>query len=520
VFSFLNKKKKSYYMIVLDGWGIGPIWGGNAISQAQTKNFTSLYRSYPHTSLNASGEFVGLPVGSPGNSEAGHLNIGAGRIVHQDQPIIDKEIEDGSFFNNPVLLGAIKHAQEHNAKLHLMGLLSLTGTHSHINHLFALLSLCKQQNFTNVHIHLFSDGRDSDSLSGIEMVNMVENKIKEIGVGEIDTVIGRFFAMDRDDRWIRIQKAYDLLTKGKGTQFLNSGAVFAGSYSRGVTDEFIEPSLIVNKSQSSPLVTDNDAIIFFNFREDRAREITAAFLADQVPELVDRQRLSNLYFATFVTYGRSKVAKQAFTPDIVNNTIAKIWSENKLTQFHTAETEKYPHVTYFFNGGVEASYPGEARMMVPSPKDVETYDLRPEMSAFKLTDNILEATKKNAFDTFVINFANADMVGHTGNLKAATLAVETVDQCLGKLMEPILANDGVAFIFADHGNVEQMVNPKTGSPDTEHTTNQVPFIIASNDLSIRDLQLLPNGNLANIAPTVLKLMNIKHDQSLMDNPLF
>lgn len=505
-------------MIILDGWGIGPIWGGNAISLARTKTFKTLFQKYPHTTLVASGKSVGLPEGSPGNSEAGHLNIGAGRIVYQDQPIIDKEIQTGSFFENEALLDAIKHAEKNSSTLHLMGLLSLTGTHSHINHLFALLELCKRNNFRNVCIHLFSDGRDSDQLSGIEMVDLVETKIREYGFGKISSIIGRFYAMDRDNRWNRIKLCYDMLTSGKGAPYSSSGAIFTKSYARGITDEFIEPSIITNQNQQISLIQDNDSIVFFNFRADRAKELTTAFLAENISDFQQRKKLNNIYFATFVTYGEEETAKQAFRPDVVENTIGKAWSENNLKQFHTAETEKYPHVTYFFNGGVEKPYKGEYRLMIPSPKNIKTYDEMPEMSSTKLTDTILEATKKNMFDSFVINYANPDMVGHSGNLKATTLAVEAVDRCLDRLMTEIIANDSVAYIFADHGNAEQMVNPKTGSPDTEHTENPVPFIIVGNNLN--EIHLRSDGKLSNISPTVLKMMNIKQDESLMDFPLF
>jgi 2,3-bisphosphoglycerate-independent phosphoglycerate mutase len=504
----------------LDGWGIAPVWGGNAISLASPRVFTEITKRFPYTTLSASSLAVGLPEGSPGNSEAGHLNIGAGHIVHQDQPIIDRQIENGQFFTNPVLLGAIDHAKKNKSNIHLIGLLSKTGTHSQIKHAYALLKMLKQAQMNNVFIHLFTDGRDSDSMSGIEMLSELENETRLNGVGQISTIIGRFYAMDRDNRWDRVSTAYDLLTKGKGTVFNSAGEIFTKSYARGVTDEFIEPSIITNKGQHSEVISDNDAVIFFNFRSDRAKEITQAFLDPLVSQNIpNRKILYNLYFATFVMHGDNTLGHHVFVPEKVNNPLAQIWSSNRLRQYHTAETEKYAHVTYFFNGSQEKPFPGEDRVMIQSPKEYETYDKIPEMSSAQLTSTLINTINRNIHDCFVVNFANTDMVGHTGNLKATVRAVEHVDKCLGQVLDAVLSRNGVAFVFADHGNAEQMVNPRTGEPDTEHTINPVPFCIVGKEFRDKKLPLMNNGALANIAPTVLDIMNISYDKNLFANSL-
>lgn len=516
---FGGKGKKPTALIILDGWGVAPVWGGNAISLAQAKNFTTITKKFPSTTLLASDGGVGLPDGAPGNSEAGHLNIGAGQIVHQDQPIIDHEIEKGRFFINPVILEAIAHAKENRSQIHIMGLLSKTGTHSHINHLFALLKLLKEQKIENAYIHLFTDGRDSDSMSGIEMLSEVEGETRRIGIGTISTIIGRFYAMDRDNRWERVKKAYDLLTKGVGKKYESAGSIFTDSYAKGVTDEFIEPSIIIDKDKSFRPISNNDTLFFFNFRADRAKELTNTFLSPDLPQVSDRIVLKNLYFATFVMHDENTLAKEAFFPEPVTDPIGAIWSKNNLRQYHTAETEKYAHVTYFLNGGRENPFPGEDRLMIPSPKSVKTYDSLPEMSANEVTDTLIQTIKRGVHDCYVVNYANTDMLGHTGNLKATVKAVEFIDKCLGKLLNEVLKRDGVAYVFADHGNAEQMVNPRTGSPDTEHTCNPVPFSIISNDPVLQKLKLRNDGILASITPTVLDIMNISFDQNSKEKSL-
>lgn len=506
MFQFGKAQRKPHVLIILDGWGLAPVWGGNAIAMAKIPNFDAFAQKYPYTTLHASGLAVGLPENCPGNSEAGHLNIGAGEIVHQDQPLIDSEIGDGDFVKNEVLLGAFRHAEENHSNVHIMGLLSKTGTHAHINHLFELLKLANQVKFDRVYIHLFTDGRDSDSMSGIEMLSEVNFQTDALKVGQISSIIGRFFAMDRDNNWERIKRTYNLLTAGTGMRYESAGAIFTASYAAGTTDEFIEPSVIISKEHTPEFIHDNDSIIFFNFRSDRAKEITRAFLDPVLPEFPERRLLSNLYFASFVIHEEHQLAKQAFFPPIITKTLAQVWSEAKLRQFHIAETEKYAHVTYFFNGGTELPVSGEDRLMVPSPKSVKTYDLMPEMSARSVASEVVSLLDKNIHDAVVINFANADMVGHTGDLKATMKAVEVVDECLGKVVDKVLQKDGVAYVFADHGNAEQMVNPKTGYPDTEHTSNPVPFMIISNRAELMNITLRKDGALSSIAPTVLDIM--------------
>ena len=510
----LSKRKKPVVLVVLDGWGIAPAWGGNAISQAKTRNFDMIWQHYPRTELHASGEFVGLPQNSQGNSEAGHLNIGAGHIVKQDAGLIDAQIENGSFFKNQAILGAIEHSRKNNSKLNLIGLMSKTKTHSDIGHLYALLRLCKEKDFKNVHIHLFSDGRDSDPMSGIEVAEEIENKIKEIGVGEVASLSGRFFAMDRDNRWGRISRAYNMLVKSEGERFPTLRAAFSKAYASGMTDEFIEPRIINSITKEATAIEDNDAVIFFNFRSDRAKEITEAFLADKVDQFPDRKKLKNLYFASFLIYQDGIPGHQAFRPEIIAQPLAKVWSDKGLSQFHIAETEKYPHVTYFINGGVERPFNGEDHQMIPSPKNFKTYDLCPEMSAGEVTSKLLLAIKKNTYDCFIVNFANADMVGHSGSLSATVKAVEFIDKCIGRIMSEILNLDGTAFFVGDHGNAEQMVSPETGKPDTEHSTNPVPFILFSNSTKDKLITFSAGGNLSSVAPTILDFMGIEKPESM------
>ncbi len=514
--------KKIFGLIILDGWGVAPVWGGNAIGIAELKNFNTITKKCPSTTLLASDGAVGLPEDSPGNSEAGHLNIGAGHVVYQDQSIIDAGIADGSFFKNPVLIEAIEAARQKKSRLHIVGLLSKTGTHSQITHVYALLKLCNQLDFRNVYLHLFTDGRDSDTMSGIETLSELENQMKENNVGQISTIIGRFFAMDRDNHWDRIKSAYDLLTLGKGTKYGSAGEIFTQSYTRGLTDEFIEPSLVINMGKNPELISDNDSVVFFNYRADRARELTQAFLDPGVSInqlLPNRKILKNLFFATFVMHGDTTLGRHVFAPQQVLNPLAEQWSAHNLRQYHTAETEKYAHVTYFLNGGREKPLPGEDWMMIPSPRSVLTYDLLPEMSAQAVSNTLIQAINSNIYDCFVVNFANGDMVGHTGNLKATVKAVEYVDKYLGQVLNAVLQKQGTAFVFADHGNAEQMVNPRTGEPDTEHTTNPVPFSIVSADQRLTKLKLRRDGALANITPTALSLMNIPFDQEKLAKSL-
>lgn len=516
---FSVKKRKPVALIILDGWGIAPAWGGNAISEAKTKTYNKITASFPMTSLLASGQAVGLPTNAPGNSESGHLNIGAGRIVHQDISLIDNQIESGAFFSNHILLSAIDHAKGHNSSIHLMGLLSDVGIHSHIRHLYALLKLLKAKNFNNVYIHLFSDGRDSNPMKGIELISQVNAEIKKIGVGRILSISGRFFAMDRDNRWGRISRSYNAMVKAEGNVFPNPVAAISAAYASGQTDEFIEPRLIGNKSQPIKVISDNDSIILFNFRGDRSRELTNAFLADSIPEFPDREKLKNIFFATFSIYERSTMALKVFSTEQVNDPIAKVLCDNNLSQLHIAETEKYPHITYFLNGGVEKAFPKEDRLLISSPRNIKTYDLKPKMAANEITLSVMSALHKNKHDFYFINYANPDMVGHSGNFKATVHAVEFVDECLKTLLDKILSLNGLAIIVGDHGNAEQMVNPRTGNPDTEHTTNPVPFIIVSNNDKIKKIKLVSNGVLACVAPTILELMHIEKSKFMLNQSL-
>lgn len=513
------KPKRPSIIVILDGWGIAPAWGGNAISSARTITFDKICNSCPATTLLASGEAVGLPSNSPGNSEAGHLNIGAGSIVHQDISLIDQEIISGSFDKNETLAKSLEHAIKNNSNIHLMGLLSETGTHSHIRHLYALLQYYKKNNFSRVYVHLITDGRDSDPMSGIELASKVEIEIRNIGVGKISSLCGRFFAMDRDNRWERISAAYNLYISGEGAPFESIRAAFSNSYSRHLTDEFFSPAIIMNNLQHFVPVSDNDSIIFFNFRPDRTKELTQAFLSPKLQHMPRRKILNNLYFATFAIYEESSLAHKIFQPRKVDEPISKIWSNNGLKQFHVAETEKYPHVTYFFNGGIEGAFIGESRKMISSPRKVKTYDLKPEMSAKSVCDSVVKAIKSRFFDSIVVNFANTDMVGHTGNLDATINAAEFVDKCLKLILDTAVPANCNTFVLSDHGNAEQMVNPRTGEPDTEHTTNPVPFIIVSGDPDITKIKLKNRGILAEVAPTILEIEGMQKPASMQGQSL-
>lgn len=526
-------------LAILDGWGIAASGPGNAISRANTVNINRFTSSYPHTQLLASGESVGLPHGEAGNTETGHLNLGAGRIVYQDLARINMSIADGSFFKNPVLIEAINHAKRNSSNLHLMGLVGAGGVHSNIEHLFALIQLASRNSFKNVYLHLFTDGRDSPPTAAATYLKSIRDVIAKEQVGQIASIIGRYWAMDRDFRWERTAKAYFALTQGKGNLVSSFEQAIELSYSQGKTDEFIEPCLMSDGGTGPiALIKDNDSVIFFNFRVDRPRQLTSAFVfkdfaAEKIswgfdPFLVKYTRshlssepkpqssfergaaLSNLFFVTMTEYAKPLTAagvKVAFPPEVVEMPLGRVISENNLKQLRLSESEKERFVTFYFNGQQEASFPGEEREIIPSPK-VATYDLKPEMSAFQLTDALL-AKLRNTFDySFVlINFANPDMVGHTGNIGAAAKACEIVDDCIGKIANFVLAYEGTLIITADHGNVEEMINPHTGEIDTEHNPNPVPFIVVSRDLIGRPITL-PAGILADVAPTVLNLMGV------------
>lgn len=506
-----------YVLVVLDGWGIAPAWGGNAIALAETPVFNDLCKNYPNSKLQASGYEVGLPADAAGNSEAGHLNIGGGRPVLQDATIIDKEIESGSFFKKAELTDAFKKALDNNSSIHLLGLLSEAGTHSHINHLFALLDAAKMNNVKNVNIHLFSDGRDSDPMSGIDMLSKVEEAIASKGIGRVCSIMGRYYAMDRDNRWGRTSRAYNALVKGQAEISENARKVFSESYARGITDEFIEPRLISNMQQEISTIKDNDVIISWNFRPDRIRQLTMSFLATAIPEFPDRQKLSGITFLSFTMYEQHYgdwAISHIFSPDKVETPLAKAFADLGLSQYHIAETEKYAHVTYFFNGGCQDTFQGESWQLVPSPK-VKTYDLTPKMSAGDITTEVLKAINSNKYNLIVINIANPDMVGHTGNLKATSQAVTYTDYCLGVMKDCVLKNNGTLLVCADHGNAEQMINPSTGRADTEHTTNPVPFLIIREDFKNKNKHL-SDGKLGDVAPTLLRLAGIPLPKGMSD----
>ncbi|KKQ74656.1 MAG: 2,3-bisphosphoglycerate-independent phosphoglycerate mutase [Berkelbacteria bacterium GW2011_GWB1_38_5] len=499
-------------LIILDGWGNAPAWGGNAVEMAQTPNFDDYWRKYPHTLLKAAEEAVGLPSHEPGNSEVGHLNLGSGLIVRQNLPGITALINDGSFLKNKVLIESISHAKENQSNIHIMGLLSDGGVHSHINHLFALLDLIKKQDYDKVFIHIFTDGRDTDPMKALLYISDLEDKIKNIDFGRIESVSGRYYAMDRDNRWDRIQKSYECIVLGKGVQAESVEKAVSAAYRQGQTDEFIVPTVINNTDENFVPVSDNDTVIFFNFRADRTRELIWAFTKQDFKNFHRSKSLNNLYFASFSfheEYEEKLPIKAVFRPADGLHPIGKVCSENSLKQLHIAETEKYAHVTYFFNGGQESPFSGEERQMIPSPK-IASYDLKPEMSAPEITQKLI--SRVNDFEFTVVNFANADMVGHTGNMKAAVRACETVDKCLGLVIKENLSKNIISIITADHGNAEQMINPDTSEPDTEHTTNPVPFILISSDPKWQN-PLKVTGEkppaLSDVAPTILKIMGLE-----------
>ncbi len=497
--------KKPTVLMILDGYGLRKETHGNAIALADTPVVDRLKKEYPFVKGYASGLAVGLPDGQMGNSEVGHLNMGAGRIVYQDLTKISKAIADGDFFENPELLRACKNAKDNDSALHLYGLVSDGGVHSHQEHLYGLLELAKRQNLTKVFIHCFMDGRDTPPESGKGYVEELEEKCQEIGVGEIASVAGRYYAMDRDNRWERTQKAYDALTKGIGETALSGHEAMQNSYDAGTTDEFVLPTVITDKN-GAPVATikNNDSIIFFNFRPDRARQITRCFCCDDFDGFERGKRIETTYVC-FTDYDATIPNKTvAFPKEEIVNTLGEYISSLGMTQARIAETEKYAHVTFFFNGGVEKPNPGEDRFLIPSPK-VATYDLQPEMSAYGVCDKLCEAIHSCQYDVIIINFANSDMVGHTGVLAAAIKAVEAVDECVGKTVEAVKEVGGQMFLCADHGNSDMMIDEESGEPFTAHTTNPVPFILINADPQYK---LREGGKLADIAPTLLELMGI------------
>ena len=498
--------KKMTALIIMDGFGERAETYGNAIKLAGTPNLDKLEAEYPHTVIGASGMDVGLPDGQMGNSEVGHLNIGAGRIVYQELTRITKSIHDGDFFKVPEFVDACQKAKKNGGKLHLMGLLSDGGVHSHITHLFALIDLAEQQGLDNVYVHCIMDGRDTPPSSGIEYVQQLQDYMDKVHFGKIATISGRFWAMDRDKRWDRIQKAYEAISCGVGDKADCPICAMKNSYKNEKTDEFVVPCVIQEDGKPVATVEAGDSMIFFNFRPDRTREITRAFID---ANFSDFERLGGYKPVTFVGMTRYDDTftniETAFKPVTLTNTMGEYLAANGKTQLRIAETEKYAHVTFFFNGGVEAPNPGEDRELIPSPK-VTTYDLKPEMSAYEVTDKAVELIGSGKYDVMILNFANCDMVGHTGVLEAAEKAVKTVDACVDRVVKAVLATGGQVLITADHGNADMMIDPTTGEPFTAHTTNKVPFILV--DPSRKDAKLREGGRLADLAPTMLELMGL------------
>ena len=499
---------KPIMLMILDGFGINEKSDGNAVKQANTPNIDKLMKKYQTTKIYTSGLKVGLPDGQMGNSEVGHTNIGAGRIVYQELTKITKSIEDGDFFAIPEFIEAIENCKKYNSKLHILGLVSDGGVHSHIRHLYGLLEMAKRRDFENVYVHCFLDGRDTPPASAEGYITELEEKMKEKGIGKIASISGRYYAMDRDKRWDRVEKCYNALVKGEGNKSASATIAIENSYQKEVFDEFVEPTVICNGETPIATIGEHDSVIFFNFRPDRAREITRA-IVDPKFDGFETKKMET-YFVCFTSYDETMPnVKIAFKKEPLVNTFGEVVSKNELKQLRIAETEKYAHVTFFFNGGEEKQYPGEDRILVPSPK-VATYDMQPEMSAREVTEKVVEAINLNKYNVIILNYANPDMVGHTGSLPAAIKAVETIDECVGKVVEAMLAHDGTMLITADHGNCEQMIDYKTGDPHTAHTTNPVPLILVTENKDLR----IKEGKLADLAPTMLDILGIEKPEEM------
>ena len=500
-------KNKLTMLMILDGFGENSNEKGNAVKLSDTPNLDKLMKMCPTTDIYTSGLNVGLPDGQMGNSEVGHTNIGAGRIVYQELTRITKSIEDGDFFSIEEFNNAIQNCKDNNSSLHVMGLLSDGGVHSHIRHLYALLELAKRKGIENVYVHCFLDGRDTPPTSAENYITQLENKMKEKEIGKIASIMGRFYAMDRDKRWERVKKAYDALVKGDGIKAPTAISAIESSYQKEVFDEFVEPTIICNGETPIATIQQNDSVIFFNFRPDRARQITRALVDDKFEGFKNKDL--QLYFVCMTQYDETMPNVEiAFKPTSLKNTFGEYISTKGYTQLRIAETEKYAHVTFFFNGGEEKQYEGEDRILVPSPK-VETYDQKPEMSAYEVTNKVLEAISSDKYDCIILNYANPDMVGHTGNLDAAIKAIETIDECVGKVVNLIEEKNGVLLITADHGNSEQMIDYKTGEPHTAHTTNPVPLIL----VGMENVKL-KQGKLADLAPTMLDIMELQKPEEM------
>lgn len=496
--------KKPTVLMILDGYGLNEKKQGNAVALGNTPVMDQLMKECPFVEGNASGMAVGLPDGQMGNSEVGHLNMGAGRIVYQELTRITKEIQDGDFFENTTLLHAVKSAKENNSALHLFGLLSDGGVHSHNTHVYGLLELAKREGLKKVYVHCFLDGRDTPPTSGKDYIIALEEEMKKIGVGEIATVMGRYYAMDRDNRWDRVELAYQAMVEGRGVKAESAVKAVEQSYADSKPDEFVMPVVVEKDGSPTAKIQDKDSVIFFNFRPDRAREITRAFCCDEFDGFA-REKRPDVVFICFTEYDETIPNKAvAFHKVAITNTFGEFLAVNGKTQARIAETEKYAHVTFFFNGGIEEPNKGEDRILVNSPK-VATYDLKPEMSAYEVSDKLTEAIRSCKYDMIIVNFANPDMVGHTGIEEAAVKAVEAVDKCVGEAVAAVKEVGGQMFICADHGNAEQLIDPVTGAPFTAHTINPVPFILVNYD---SEYTLRKGGCLADIAPTLIEMMGM------------
>lgn len=527
---------KPVILIVLDGWGIAPASYGNAITSANLPYYNKLLHTYPHGLLETSGESVGLPRGEDGNTETGHINLGAGFIVHQDLPRINLSIADGSFFSNKAFLSAIEHAKKNNSNLHFLGLVGAGGVHSNIEHLLALLQLTKEHDFKRVFLHLITDGRDSPPKSAYLYIDQIQSYLDNLKYGEIATVMGRYYAMDRDLRWERTHKAYLALTEGIGEISYNAKRIITNSYSQGMNDEFIRPSIIEKGGRPTAVIAKGDSVIFFNYRIDRPRQLTKAFVLDnfnsdanqtefdpyavkyfkkhaaQLPSVVQpftrEKKIEKLYFVTMTQYSpHLNVSNIAFPPKVIEHPLAESISLAGLKQLHMSESEKERFVTFYFNGQRENPFPGEDNIIIPSPK-VPTYDLTPAMSAKDLTEELIHSLHKKKYDFIIINYANPDMVAHTGNIPATIKACEVIDECLLRIIPVVLQFHGIVLITADHGNAEEMINPHTADIDTEHSTYPVPFIAVSDKWNGKNIEL-PFGTLSDIAPTILSILNIE-----------
>ncbi|HIY18028.1 MAG TPA: 2,3-bisphosphoglycerate-independent phosphoglycerate mutase [Candidatus Blautia avistercoris] len=497
--------KRPTVLMILDGYGLNKKQEHNAVFEGKTPVMDKLMKEYPFVEGYASGLAVGLPDGQMGNSEVGHMNMGAGRIVYQELTRITKEIEDGDFFQNEALLAAMKNAKENDSAIHFMGLLSDGGVHSHNTHLYGLLEMAKKNGLSKVYVHCFLDGRDTPPASGKSYIEELQAKMKEIGVGEIGVVSGRYYAMDRDNRWDRVEKAYRALVHGEGVKGSDAAEAVQKSYDEGTTDEFVVPTVMEKDGKPVTVISDKDSVVFFNFRPDRAREITRAFCDNEFSGF-QREKKLDVTFVCFTDYDETIENKLvAFHKVALKNTFGEYLAAHNMTQVRIAETEKYAHVTFFFNGGVEEPNAGEDRILVKSPK-VATYDLQPQMSAPQVCDKLVEAIKSGKYDVVIVNFANPDMVGHTGVESAAIAAIEAVDECVGRTVEAIKEVNGQMFIYADHGNAEQLVDYETGDPFTAHTTNPVPFILVNADPAY---SLKEGGCLADIVPTLIELMGME-----------